>query len=345
MALKSTVGMHLRFNDRNFEFKDKSFKVDWHRYERNVDGGDMRLILETPAGSKYKIGDLFDKTTKSQVRFGSQFASFVTVKLPLLITKSATSHPEPQASASESDKLGVRGFVLGRDAEERTLEPSFTKSELTDYLGVYLAEHGSSKILTAENLIDTLEKGTWAAFVAYDALGLPLDIKHGVAPRVLFVCVPNSEKAKDSKGDINVIREEAFNVQTMLIVCDRTLDSKTAFLQAACFDPQNRWFNFYHRIGTPEKAHWQYHGCSKDAFEQDSRYLGPFCGHVNGALVMKELKSPWSHWISSKTRTLGKSLPNTDAIWRQTKLLGERLKKVQHADNLEPIIIEGVDKW
>ena len=41
-------------------------------------------------------------------------------------------------------------------------------------------------------------------------------------------------------------------------------------------------------LATPSTA-WIYQGASADAFGQYS-YLGPFNGHVNGSLLMKELR-------------------------------------------------------
>jgi hypothetical protein len=35
---------------------------------------------------------------------------------------------------------------------------------------------------------------------------------------------------------------------------------------------------------------WIYLGDSTDAFDEHKSYLGPFNGHVNGSLVMKELQ-------------------------------------------------------
>lgn len=45
--------------------------------------------------------------------------------------------------------------------------------------------------------------------------------------------------------------------------------------------------------GCPQKTEstaWIYQGRSSHAFQEDTSYLGPFNGHVNGALVMKELE-------------------------------------------------------
>lgn len=41
---------------------------------------------------------------------------------------------------------------------------------------------------------------------------------------------------------------------------------------------------------------WSYFGNSKDAYTPDTQGLGPFCGHANGTIVMREPDEPWLHW-------------------------------------------------
>ncbi|KAH0610730.1 uncharacterized protein H6S33_011157 [Morchella sextelata] len=57
-------------------------------------------------------------------------------------------------------------------------------------------------------------------------------------------------------------------------------------------------YRYYNREeiqpGYPQKTEptaWIYQGRSSHAFQEDTSYLGPFNGHVNGALVMKELEN------------------------------------------------------
>lgn len=88
------------------------------------------------------------------------------------------------------------------------------------------------------------------------------------------------------------------------------------------------------------KPGWLYFGCSKDAFEPDSQRKGIFCGHVNGALVMKELERPWLHWHSSMSPDLVNCLNPNNPFLNE-----EIMHAVAKADDLELIIIEGVRKW
>jgi hypothetical protein len=96
------------------------------------------------------------------------------------------------------------------------------------------------------------------------------------------------------------------------MVGSSALDSKGAFLQVASWD--GKVFRFYQvplsrlceyrlttlfiqrgqiennaPLGGEGRNGWIYQGVSTDAFTNEMSYLGPFNGHINGAIVMKEL--------------------------------------------------------
>ena len=58
------------------------------------------------------------------------------------------------------------------------------------------------------------------------------------------------------------------------------------------WDPTNQTFHFYQR----QSGSWFWCGQSDMALVAPTRGQGPFDSHVNGYVVMKELKSPWVHW-------------------------------------------------
>ncbi|KAF2225804.1 hypothetical protein BDZ85DRAFT_307780 [Elsinoe ampelina] len=104
---------------------------------------------------------------------------------------------------------------------------------------------------------------------------------------------------------------------TLCIVgsADLTQTSRdSSFLQVASWDSkllrfyQNDFINGPDGQPTTVQA-WNYFGNSMDAFGPSS-YLGPFNGHVNGAVIMKELHAPWIHWYGSSA---GGSLPGFDS--------------------------------
>lgn len=73
-------------------------------------------------------------------------------------------------------------------------------------------------------------------------------------------------------------------------------DPKEGFLQVAAWDPGARVFNFYARF----ESSWVWAGNSWHALEPDSRGKGCFDSHVNGSVVMKELRIPWINWQSER---------------------------------------------
>jgi hypothetical protein len=87
-----------------------------------------------------------------------------------------------------------------------------------------------------------------------------------------------------------------------------------------------------------------YFGSSKDAFTPDTAGLGPFCGHANGGLVMKENEDPWPHWHTAESAL---ELPTTHPMYRD----GLFFDQASHypyfaaADHLSNIIETGTKAW
>ncbi|MFE2124228.1 hypothetical protein ACFW9U_26685 [Rhodococcus aetherivorans] len=84
--------------------------------------------------------------------------------------------------------------------------------------------------------------------------------------------------------------------------------SEQAFLQVIGWDATAGVFNYYERRG----GVWIWAGDSWHALNEPSRGTGPFDSHVNGSLVMKELKLPWSHWHSMSASINPSVLPPAD---------------------------------
>jgi hypothetical protein len=100
-------------------------------------------------------------------------------------------------------------------------------------------------------------------------------------------------------------------------------DPGSVFLQVAAWDPEARVFNYYMRISPA----WVWTGDSWSALAPESRGKGCFDSHVNGSVVMKELKQPWSNWQSmSATIQLAPEDPLRDnPLYRQV-IGAERLE-------------------
>ena len=58
---------------------------------------------------------------------------------------------------------------------------------------------------------------------------------------------------------------------------------------------------------------WMFAGNSRDALRESSRGKGPFESHPSGALLMKELKTPWNNWHSPSANIPANAFAKNDA--------------------------------
>lgn len=105
------------------------------------------------------------------------------------------------------------------------------------------------------------------------------------------------------------------------------------FLQVAAWGTASGLFNYYMRLDET----WVWSGDSNSALEPPSRGQGCFDSHVNGSLVMKELRQPWLNWQSGNATIL---VPDDDPL-RQNPLYQD----LTNADNLELTVRAAVSRW
>jgi hypothetical protein len=81
-----------------------------------------------------------------------------------------------------------------------------------------------------------------------------------------------------------------------VLISTNAIGRRPGFLQAIGWDDDAGTFNFYELIDTS----WSWAGNSEHALRPPTRGAeeGPFDSHINGTLVMKELRFPWIHWHS-----------------------------------------------
>ncbi|GES85123.1 hypothetical protein RCL2_001221400 [Rhizophagus clarus] len=125
-------------------------------------------------------------------------------------------------------------------------------------------------------------------------------------------------------------------IDLIFVVSSPHLDSKVDLLQVAAWSTKHHAFNFYQRNNENE---WWWLGNSWDAFKVETRNRGPFDGHVNGSLVMKELNRPWVHW-NSQFFVISECLDPEDPL--RHELLFEDLSG---AIRLEHIVKNAVSEW
>lgn len=123
----------------------------------------------------------------------------------------------------------------------------------------------------------------------------------------------------------------------ILMSVDDRPSTVSGLLQVLSWDPGKGAYNFYQR----RDGVWFYSGDGTHALEPPTRGRGPFDGHVNGSLVMKELRAPWLHWNSQSV-----PIP-PEAFAPGHPILGHRL--MAHLDGAEVLEIDiiqpGIDRW
>jgi hypothetical protein len=92
-------------------------------------------------------------------------------------------------------------------------------------------------------------------------------------------------------------------------------------------------FNYYMRLD----GSWVWAGNSYSALAPGSRGQGCFDSHVNGSMVMKELKQPWLHWQSMNATILVAA----DDPLRRNPLY----RSFSGAEDLEDTVRAGVSRW
>lgn len=118
------------------------------------------------------------------------------------------------------------------------------------------------------------------------------------------------------------------------------IDSDTQFLQLMSWDDKNKVFNFYARLQNT----WMWAGNSQHSLEPKTRGLSPFCGHANGATLMKELKAPWVNWRSSVATFDDSILPSDSPLITKYPFLSDRSEE-SVADTLELLVRSGMSRW
>jgi hypothetical protein len=82
-------------------------------------------------------------------------------------------------------------------------------------------------------------------------------------------------------------------------------------VEVMAWDRKAGGFNYYRSTG--RAAMWMFAGNSRDALRESSRGKGPFESHPSGALLMKELKTPWNNWHSPSANISANAFANNDS--------------------------------
>ena len=115
-------------------------------------------------------------------------------------------------------------------------------------------------------------------------------------------------------------------------------DNPSALMQLIAWSEDGGEFHFFER--QRESGLWAWAGSSRHALETPTRGKGPFDSHINGSLVMKELKAPWAHWHSQDS-SIGRDRFPVDSQFNTDPLF----ESLSGAEALEAIVRQGIRRW
>jgi hypothetical protein len=177
----------------------------------------------------------------------------------------------------------IHRFIEGIDAAPVVMTDEEITKELNDPFAMLLLRKGTFPSAVHE-VLDDLDAATEPA----DNLRQQMSFLVGEGSQIPF----SAATEQLARGLRLAITRGAENAVDVLVSTDGELQN--AFLQVIGWDDQGGVFNYYeHREGT-----WVWAGNSTHAFDPRSRGNGAFDSHINGSMVMKELKFPWNHWHS-----------------------------------------------
>jgi hypothetical protein len=223
----------------------------------------------------------------------------------------------------------IHRFIKGLDTGvARVMSQDEVATELNDPFAVLLLRRGVFPT-TVHEVLDAIDTAVTtdsplriqASFLVGEGSQLPLSAQTANLARGLRLAV--------TRGRQNEI--------DILVSTSATGDLADRFLQVIGWDDAKGVFHFYeHRDGT-----WIWAGNSFHALDAPSRGEGPFDSHVNGSMVMKELKFPWTHW-QSVAATVPPEVFAPDDPARNDPLF----TKVSGAEFFEAaVVVPGVRRW
>lgn len=175
-------------------------------------------------------------------------------------------------------------MVIGLDLTPTQMDDAEIAEELNDPFATLVLRAGVFPT-TLPEIIGAIN----AATADEDALRRQMSFLVGEGTQIPW----SEETAQIHRGlrlAVTFGRDSEIDVMVSTDASDLTND----FLQVVGWDKQNGVFHFYERVDNK----WVWAGNSRHALHAPSRGKGPFDSHVNGGLVMKELKAPWTHWLS-----------------------------------------------
>jgi hypothetical protein len=232
----------------------------------------------------------------------------------------------PADATPTADAPLLFAFQHGKDAQPRAMSDSDIR-QLGDVFTQRVLLTGSVPVTLAD-LITAIERPSGAALPVrktflVDEGAMPHQLNAAFEPnaRLVFTWQASDQTAPD------------ILVSTVPIAHD-----PTALLQLIAWSEKDQAFHFFER--DKERIAWGWAGNSFDALSAPTRGQGPFDSHINGGLVMKELKGPWTHW-NSQDNTIPVELYGPSSEFKTEPLF----QQVTGAEELEPLVEGGIRRW
>jgi hypothetical protein len=211
----------------------------------------------------------------------------------------------------------VHRFVMGVDSEPVVMSPA-ELDRLGDPMGLLLRQ--GRMPLTLDDLLAEVD--------AAGSSPLQRSYLAGEAGQI------SPADAGSLQRDLRFVITRARAADVHLLISTSAVAAQhTTFLQVVGWDEAAGRFNYYMRIGQS----WVWAGDSYTALAAESRGQGCFDSHVNGSLVIKELKQPWINWQSMNATIV---LAADDPLRNNPLYMS-----LSGAEDLELTVRRGVSRW
>lgn len=228
-------------------------------------------------------------------------------------------------AAAESPDSVLFQMVLGLDAAPRRM----TVAEVSEF-----GDPFTSQLLLKGIVPLTLEQLSAAIDALAGGEARPLRKLYAVAEGASF---QSTQPRLDMNTRLVITwQKDSVTAPDLLLSTVTSLDDPEALLQLIAWSERQGVFHFFER----KKGAWAWAGSSLHALAQETRGKGPFDSHINGGLVMKELRAPWLHW-HSMDNSIPRELIFTTPAQREHALFAN----LAGAEILEAAVRAGVRRW
>ncbi len=198
---------------------------------------------------------------------------------------------------SELEPRAIHRFIVGEDQAPRALSTEEATKQLGDPFATLLMLQG------------TFPHSATATLEAIDQATAPDD--------------PLREQMSFLVGEGTQLADPRLASRGLRFLVTRGRSSDGPDLIISVFDPEQKdgvelmaWdrarggFNYYRTVG--DAGAWVFAGNALHAVLEGSEHKGPFESHTSGAMLMKELKTPWINWDSPAARVFETIFPEGD---------------------------------